>query len=177
MVRSSFFSLCLSRTPGPRSPGLGFGGETGPLAASRESLSLSPPESSPSRGVPSGALLRTGESPSLGARGSLVGGCLAGPSYPLTGGRLWGRQSPVDSVKFGSPPPGGRRSVWVRFSDGSGSRTGQVLGRVRFSGRPLGGCLQQVVLGGRLGACRFGRLAGGDPRAVQSGPYRAIVPC
>ena len=176
MVRSSFTVLvCLGNTRTLK-PGTGLRGrETGPLAASRESLS--PPESSPSRGVPSGALLRTGESPSLGARGSLVGGCLAGPCYPLTGGRLWGRQSPVDSVKFGSPPPGGRRSVWVRFSDGSGSRTGQVLGRVRFSGRPLGGCLQQVVLGGRLGACRFGRLAGGDPRAVQSGPYRAIVPC
>ena len=146
MVRSSFFSLCLSRTPGPRSPGLGFGGETGPLAASRESLSLSPPESSPSRGVPSGALLRTGESPSLGARGSLVGGCLAGPCYPLTGGRLWGRQSPVDSVKFGSPPPGGRRSVWVRFSDGSGSRDALSVGVCsRLSWADVSGLVVLVV--------------------------------
>ena len=160
MVRSSFSVLvCLGHLV-PKARDWASGGETGPLAASRESLS--PPESSPSRGVPSGAPLRTGWSPGPGARGSLLGGCLAGPSYPFTGGRLWARQSPVDSVKFGSPQL--VSSVWTgqvlgrdRFSDGSGSRTGQVLGAPAL----VGVCSRLSCL---AWTCRFGRLAGGDPQ-------------
>ena len=169
MVRSSFFSLGLSRTPGPRSPGLGFGGETGPLAASRESLSLSlslPPGVLP---VPWGAL-----------RGPFADGGVSfawGPWLPRRRVSRGPLLPPYGWASLGETIPCGLCQIRVPPTRWTSVCLGQVLGRVRFSGRPLGGCLQQVVLGGRLGACRFGRLAGGDPRAVQSGPYRAIVPC
>ena len=77
---------------------------------------------------------------------------------------VFGRDNPLWTLSILGPPP------WCSVGlDGTGSRTGQVLGRDRFSGLGLGGCSQQVVLGGRLrgllGLGPLGRLAGGDPVA------------
>ena len=125
MVRSSFFSLGLSRTPGPRSPGLGFGGETGPLAASRESLSLSLSLSPGVLPVPWGAL-----------RGPFADGGVSfawGPWLPRRRVSRGPLLPPYGWASLGETIPCGLCQIRVPPTRWTSVCLGQVLGRVRFS--------------------------------------------
>ena len=100
------------------------GGETGPSAAS-SGVPLSPRSPPRPVGCPPGPPCGRG---SLGASGVLLGGRLSGPYSPLRVG-VFGRDNPLWTLSILGPPP------WCSVGlDGTGSRTGQVLGRVRFSG-------------------------------------------
>ena len=179
MVRSSFTVLvCLGNTRTLK-PGTGLRGrETGPLAASRESLS--PPGVLP---VPWGAL-----------RGPFADGGVSfawgpwlprrrvsrGPLLPPYGWASLGETIPCGLCQIRVPPAG------VVGLDGSGSGTGQVLGRDRFSfgsgsrGAPLGeqGRKSELPLSGSTLAWFVGRvvLGGWDEVAVFEGPESVLEP-